>query len=291
LDSRSHIRVAWKKAGYVILPFLTLIQKVKAKTANIMILMGVLVLSLSANSAWSQYNLNHSVFDVVDTFPQRLDSNNNLTFPPPISPTRTPFQPSTLTPFQPQDDQEAPIVSSDGSLAETLVVTPESAAAKSKNASSTRTGFVPDRLIIPALQLDAPIVPIHFKAIEYDNQTIEQWLVPNLFAAGWHDTSALLGLPGNIVLNGHHNAYGQVFKDLIKLKPKDLIRVYSGERFFTYQVVAKMLFPERYRPLEERIANARWILPSDDERLTIISCWPADSNTGRIVIVAFPIKR
>jgi LPXTG-site transpeptidase (sortase) family protein len=275
----------------VILPFLDLIQKVKAKTANIMILMGVLVLSLSANSAISQYNMNHSVIDQVDTSPQMLDSNNNLTLSLPLTPTRTPFQPSTLTPFQPQDSQESPIVSSTGGFDKTSIVTPQAGAVKPKQASPTRKGFVPDRLIIPALQLDAPIVPIHFKAIEYDNQAIEQWLVPNLFAAGWHDTSAPLGLPGNTVLNGHHNAYGQVFKDLVKIELGNIIEIFSGGQVFTYKVVAKMLFPERYRPLDERIANARWILPSDDERLTIISCWPADSNTGRIVVVAFPMKR
>jgi sortase (surface protein transpeptidase) len=50
-----------------------------------------------------------------------------------------------------------------------------------------------------------------------------------------------------------------------------------------------MLIPERFTPIEERIANAAWIMPSEDVRLTLITCWPPDSNTARIVIVAFPI--
>jgi LPXTG-site transpeptidase (sortase) family protein len=246
---------------------------------------------VGVDNAWWQYHINHSVIDMVDTSSQLLDPNNNFTYAPPLSPTRTPFQPPTRTPFQPQNDQKATIVSGTGLLADASLVTPGVLAATSIEASSTRKGLVPDRLIIPAIHLDAPIVPIHYKTIEYDNLTLEQWLVPNTFAAGWHDTSALLGLPGNTVLNGHHNAYGQVFMDLIKLELEDIIEVYSGDHVFTYQVVARMLFPERFRPIEERIANASWILPSDDERLTMITCWPADSNTARVVIVAFPINK
>jgi len=264
----------------VILRLLSWIKKTRVKTANLMILMGVLVLSLSVDNAWWQYHLDHSVIDMVDTSPQELDLNRILTETPPFQPTRTPFQPSTLTPFQPQNDQEASIVPGAESLPD-ATPTP----------SSTKVGFKPDRLIIPVIYLDAPVVPIHYKTIEYDDQTFEQWLVPNAFAAGWHDTSALLGLPGNTVLNGHHNAYGQVFKDLINLEQGDEIKVYSGNLIFTYHVVAKMLFEERYRPIEERLANARWILPSDDERLTLNTCWPPDSNTDRVVIVAFPSNK
>ncbi len=270
---------------------LNFIKKVKAKAANLMILMGVLVFSLSVNNTWRQYRLNHSEIDQVDTSPLSLDLNNILPYSTPISPTRTPFQPVTPTPFQPQENQKISIASRTGIKAGKTSLTPEAAAIKPIHASSSRAGYVPDRVVIPAIQLDAPIIPIHYKTIEYYDQTLEQWLVPNTFAAGWHDTSALLGMTGNTVLNGHHNAYGQVFKDVINLELENTIEVFSGDKVFTYQVAAKMLFPERFHPIEERIANARWILPSDDERLTIITCWPADSNTGRVVIVAFPLKQ
>jgi sortase (surface protein transpeptidase) len=275
----------------VTLSSLDLMKKVKTKAANLMILMGVLVLSLSVNNTWRQYRINHSEIDQVDISPLRLDSNNILPYSTQISPTRTPFQPVTPTPFQPQEDQKASITSRTGINAGKTAFTPEAAAKKPVDASASRAGFVPDRLVIPAIHLDTPIIPIHYKTIEYYDQTLEQWLVPNTFAAGWHDTSALLGMAGNTVLNGHHNAYGQVFKDVINLEPENTIEVYSGDKVFTYLVAAKMLFPERFHPIEERIANARWILPSDDERLTIITCWPADSNTGRVVIVAFPLKQ
>jgi hypothetical protein len=249
------------------------------KTGNSMIFMGVLVLSLGLGNAWRQYSSNHSILDMVDLSPQSLDLEN-FSSATSIQPTRTPFQPSTLTPFQPLEDQAALAQAIPGSI---LDATP--------TPSSTQAGLVPDRLVIPSILLDAPVVPIHYKSIEFEDQTLQQWLVPNAFAVGWHDTSAGLGVPGNTVLNGHHNAYGEVFKDLINLEQDDRIQVYSGGRVFTYRVMAKMLFPERYRPVEERIANARWILPSNDERLTLNTCWPPESNTDRIVIVAFPIGR
>ncbi len=149
-------------------------------------------------------------------------------------------------------------------------------------------GRVPDRLVIPAIFLDAPIIPVHYKDIESGGETYHQWRVPAEFAVGWQDESALLGLPGNTVLNGHHNAYGMVFKDLVELKIGDVIEVYSGDWVYSYKVAAKMLLPERGQPLEVRQENARWIQASNDERLTLVTCWPADSNTHRVIIVALP---
>jgi LPXTG-site transpeptidase (sortase) family protein len=150
-------------------------------------------------------------------------------------------------------------------------------------------GMIPDRLVIPRINLDAPVIPVSYKDIRVGNQVYYQWLAPREFAVGWQDSSALLGLPGNTVLNGHHNAYGKVFKDLVTLQTGDAISVFSGPIEFRYQVITKMLLPERFAPLSTRLENARWIEPSMDERITLITCWPADSNTHRVVIVAFPV--
>lgn len=149
-------------------------------------------------------------------------------------------------------------------------------------------GRVPDRIVIPAIFLDAPIIPVHYKDIQSGGETYHQWRVPAEFAVGWQDESALLGLPGNTVLNGHHNAYGMVFQNLVELKVGDVIEVYSAGWIYTYTVQAKLLLPERGQPLEVRQENARWIQPSTDERLTLVTCWPAESNTHRVIIVALP---
>lgn len=154
--------------------------------------------------------------------------------------------------------------------------------------SDPPNGLVPDRLVIDSISLDAPIVPTKIKKIDYQGQPYYQWLAPNKPAVGWHDASALLGLPGNTVLNGHHNAYGEVFKDLVNVQEGDLIKVYSGKNVFRYRVALAMLLPERFKSLTVRLDNARWILPTEDERLTLITCWPYESNTHRVIIVALP---
>lgn len=151
-------------------------------------------------------------------------------------------------------------------------------------------GLVPDRLVIPAIGLDAPILPEHYKEIIIGNQVYIQWRTPFRRAAGWHDGSALLGEVGNTVLNGHNNEYGEVFKDLYKLKVGDLIQVYSGETVFTFQVGLSMLLPEKYSSMEQRVKNANWIEPTSDMRLTLFTCYPPDNNTFRLIVVAFPVK-
>ena len=50
-----------------------------------------------------------------------------------------------------------------------------------------------------------------------------------------------------------------------------------------------MILPEKFEQLDVRMKNAQWILPSVDERLTLISCWPYESNTHRLIVVARPL--
>jgi sortase A len=148
---------------------------------------------------------------------------------------------------------------------------------------------IPTRLVIPTIELDAPIEPAKITTQKVGGEEYEQWQAPDEFAAGWHEDSAMLGQPGNTVLNGHHNIYGKVFGRLVDLNPGDLIIVFGKQRAFIYQITNKMILPEKYQEIDVRMDNARWILPSDDERLTLVTCWPATSNTHRLIIVARPL--
>ncbi len=121
-------------------------------------------------------------------------------------------------------------------------------------------------------------------------ETFAQWEAPNVYAAGWQEQSALLGEPGNTVLNGHHNVYGSVFGRLHELEQYDQIILYSGEREFLYLVSQVMKVEERDATLAQRQENARWIMHSSDERLTLVTCWPPTSNTYRLIVVAVPVK-
>jgi LPXTG-site transpeptidase (sortase) family protein len=148
--------------------------------------------------------------------------------------------------------------------------------------------IVPERLIMPDLEIEAPVVAMTYEEFTIGDDTYRQWLAPDEFAAGWHEASATLGEPGNTVLNGHHNVYGEIFRDLDKLEEGALIYLAAGDQVRTYVVTAKVIFEEQNQPLEIRTNNAKWIQPTADERITLVTCWPYESNSHRLIIVAQP---
>jgi LPXTG-site transpeptidase (sortase) family protein len=150
---------------------------------------------------------------------------------------------------------------------------------------------VPVRLSIPVIDLEADIVHAQNKEVVQGEKTYIQWLAPDEYAVGWHFDSAFLGETGNTVLNGHHNVFGKVFENLDKLVSGDEIFISGNDSYeYKYVVSNTMIFPERDVSFEKRLENARWILPSKDERITLITCWPYFSNTHRLVIVARPVE-
>lgn len=148
---------------------------------------------------------------------------------------------------------------------------------------------IPVRISIPTIDLTADIINATQKEIVQGEKTYIQWSAPDEFAVGWHFTSSFLGVPGNTVLNGHHNVFGKVFEHLDQLVSGDEIFIYGNDlHIYEYVVSNTMILAERDVSLDERLENARWILPSEDERITLITCWPYFSNTHRLIIVARP---
>jgi len=168
--------------------------------------------------------------------------------------------------------------------------TPEPTPTPSPTPTPDPASLLPSRLFIPAIDLDAPVVQVGWDTQEVNGQLVSSWIVPNSFAAGWHVTSALPGKPGNTVLNGHHNIYGEVFRNLEDLEPGDEIVVYAGETPHYYGITERHILKEKYETEEVRRENARFILPTEDERLTLVTCWPYTNNTHRLVIVALPMQ-
>jgi LPXTG-site transpeptidase (sortase) family protein len=148
---------------------------------------------------------------------------------------------------------------------------------------------IPVRIAIPAIQLEAPVTPTETRIVTFMGGKFLQWQAPAGFAAGWHQDSARLGETGNLVLNGHNNLYGEVFRDLDHLEPGDKIYVYSEENLYQYEIANTMILPEKFQELNVRVSNAQWILQSEDQRLTLVTCWPYASNSHRLIIVAKPV--
>lgn len=146
----------------------------------------------------------------------------------------------------------------------------------------------PDRIVIPSIDLDAPVVPIGWYIVEDGGHSYMIWQVADN-AVSWHKTSAYPGHRGNIVLNGHHNIKGEVFRYLVDVAVGDHVRLYVGDQVYHYAVDQKMILKEKGESLEVRWENASWIQPTDSERLTMVTCWPYTSNTHRLVVTALPV--
>jgi sortase A len=155
-------------------------------------------------------------------------------------------------------------------------------------AQSEHRTVVPDRILIPSINLDAPITAADRVEIQINGKRYVQWAAPEYFAVGWHQSSAGLGSPGNTVFNGHHNIYGEVFKDLENIEQGDIIFLFSEGENYIYQVTVKRILEERAQSLEVRLKNAEWIQLTSDERITLVTCWPYTNNTHRLIVVAKP---
>jgi sortase A len=151
-------------------------------------------------------------------------------------------------------------------------------------------GAQPERVRIPAIELDAPVVPIGAEPVEVNGATHQIWAVPDWRAAGWHETSARVGIPGNTVLNGHNTSKGEVFRDLYKLEAGAEVLVEGDDgNTYAYEVAEKYILPEVGQPMEVRLQNAQYIQPTADERLTMVTCHPYGSLANRLLIIAYPV--
>ena len=189
---------------------------------------------------------------------------------PPLRPTVTPLP----------IEGSAPRVLPNGSP----VATPFAARSLPRPAVA-QSGDFPTRIVIPAIDLDAPVEAMGWSTVD----GVSMWDLPDHFAAGWLKTSALLGQPGNTVLDGHHNIAGKVFQHLVDLKAGATIEIEANSRVYFYRVTTLHILPERDQPIEVRLQNAQWIQPTTDERLTLVTCWPYNDNSHRLIIVARPI--
>lgn len=147
----------------------------------------------------------------------------------------------------------------------------------------------PARLAAPEIGLEASVVEMGWATrTDGNGNAYSEWVVPD-FAAGWHINSMLPGHGGNTVISGHNNIAGEVFARLADLDLGTEITLESDGVPYTYVVEEKYIVAEKGQPIEVRRENNRFIEPTDDERLTLVSCWPYESNTHRVVVIARPL--
>jgi sortase A len=119
------------------------------------------------------------------------------------------------------------------------------------------------RIQIPAINVDAPIV---------QGDGWEQLKK----GVGQHIGTANPGEVGNLVLSAHNDIFGEIFRDLDRLKPGDLVIVYTNQRSYTYIVVdTKIVEPTQVEVME----------PTIQPTTTLISCYPYLKDNKRIVVI------
>ncbi len=122
----------------------------------------------------------------------------------------------------------------------------------------------PTRIVIPSLGIDWPIV-------EGDGwEELKR-------GVGHHSGSANPGERGNLILSGHDDVFGEVFKDLDNLSNGDALTIYAGGHAFRYIVRAK----RTVAPNDLSILN-----PTREPAATLITCAPYRVDTQRLVVIA-----
>ena len=152
-------------------------------------------------------------------------------------------------------------------------------------------GMPPARLLIPSLNLDAPVQPMSWKVIEDAQGVRSEWEVVD-FAAGHHINSAFPGEAGNVVLSGHNNIGGAVFQSVCVIGEPgvdfdlgdEMILVDEIGNRFIYQVNGWRRLEEANASIYQRQENAQYLDPTTVAQLTLITCWPPNSNTHRVIV-------
>jgi sortase A len=94
---------------------------------------------------------------------------------------------------------------------------------------------------------------------------------------GQHIGSANPGQNGNVVLAGHDDVFGEVFRDLDKLQPGDQVILYTMQQQFIYRVTETRIV----EPSQVEVMNS-----TSGPTITLISCYPYMVDKQRIVVFA-----
>lgn len=86
------------------------------------------------------------------------------------------------------------------------------------------------------------------------------------------------GETGNLVLSAHNDVFGELFRDLDKLKPGDEVILYTEQKTYTYIVRQTQVV----EPTQVEV-----MAPTREPVVTLISCYPYLVDNQRIVVTAY----
>jgi sortase A len=120
------------------------------------------------------------------------------------------------------------------------------------------------RIQIPSIGVDAPIV--QGDGWEQLKKGVAQ-----------HPGTPNPGENGNVVFSAHNDIFGEIFRELDKLQPGDVVILYSSARQYTYVITGTQIVePTRVEVMA----------PTPNATVTLISCYPYLIDNQRIVVSA-----
>lgn len=147
----------------------------------------------------------------------------------------------------------------------------------------------PIRMTIPAIDFAAAIEPMAWRVTEVEGTRQAVWEVPAA-AVGWHINSAPPGMPGNMILSGHHLTDGAVFAPLARgeVAVGDEIQLFDDNgQGYSYQVTEiSEPIPVSGASAAEQERVAAYQAMASEPTLTLITGWPDFSDTHYLFIVA-----
>lgn len=148
----------------------------------------------------------------------------------------------------------------------------------------------PIRIQIPKLALNSTIVSVQPISVSTrSGDTYWQWQVPS-DGVGHHNRSANPGGRDNIVLTGHNNIEGEVFRNLHDVEVGDEITLFTMDQEYYYRVTKTELVRYRRNPEAGEQEMQRFLAATGHEQLTIYSCYPYATSADRIVVIAKPVR-
>ncbi|HUY99469.1 MAG TPA: sortase [Thermomicrobiaceae bacterium] len=208
----------------------------------------------------------------------------------PASLTATPFPPPEATPAG------TPVLAASIATPSATPVTVTPAAAPSAATSVTVSTPAPPvahapatRIQIPAVGIDTQVVNVGFDVVTIQGQQLIQWRVAD-YAAGHNSLSANPGEGGNVVISGHDDWRGEVFRNLDLAKVGDQVILTTADRQVRYAVTEIVYRKVVGVSLSDQLATGTYLAPMPEERVTLVTCWPYGVDDHRLIVIAKPVK-
>jgi sortase A len=145
-------------------------------------------------------------------------------------------------------------------------------------------------IAIPSVGIDTKIVDVGYQSVTIDGQTVRQLQVA-AYAAGHDAQSANPGAGGNIVISGHDDWQGEVFKNLDQVQLGDQVVLTTPDATHRYVITEIIYRKDTGASLADRLAAGQYLAPMPEERVTLVTCWPYGVDTHRLIVVAKPLER